>query len=197
MKSIGNDIVALRCINEERTHLPSFYSKFITAGEQQLYTAVIPFTHFVWLLWAVKESAYKYLKRSEADLIFSPINILIQNIAIADDVCNGALVIQGQTLYFVGSIHPEYITAIVNDEPVFEHIFWATEQINSTDSATQSLEVRRLALEKLKAIFPKAELSIEKTGTGYPVIIRNGLTTDVPLSFAHHGNYITYAFRTD
>src|ERR1700739_3692703 len=76
MTSTGNDIVALTAINVARTKQPNFYSRIVTSGEQELYYSTLqdqlPFEHFVWLVWSVKESAFKYLKRVDPGLIFSP-----------------------------------------------------------------------------------------------------------------------------
>ncbi len=84
MKSAGNDIVALRCIDIQRTGQFRFYSKILSTSEQTLYhqplLADMPFENYVWLLWSVKESVYKFLKRSIPDLIFSPTKICIQEI---------------------------------------------------------------------------------------------------------------------
>ena len=67
MISTGNDIVALGLINKQRTCEPRFYSKILSASEQALYHqsefTALPFEHYVWLLWSVKESTYKFLKR--------------------------------------------------------------------------------------------------------------------------------------
>src|SRR5450756_2548986 len=86
MKSAGNDIVALRSVDKQRTSQFRFYSKILSALEQALYHqpqfTEMPFENYVWLLWSVKESAYKYLKRTFPSLVFSPIKFVIQHIKI-------------------------------------------------------------------------------------------------------------------
>jgi len=65
MKSIGNDIIALKYIDLLRTPDLSFISKIISAEELMLYKqqdfSLIPFKDFHWLAWSVKESVYKYM----------------------------------------------------------------------------------------------------------------------------------------
>ncbi|HEX9512891.1 MAG TPA: 4'-phosphopantetheinyl transferase superfamily protein [Puia sp.] len=82
MSSTGNDIVALAAIDKQRTHHSRFYSKILSDAERALFDRLqpveMPFENFVWLLWSVKESVYKYLKRTEPGLVFSPIKIGIQ-----------------------------------------------------------------------------------------------------------------------
>ena len=67
MISAGNDIVSLTATNVTRTKSPEFYSKIISPAEKALFDTldqeVLPFHRFVWLLWSVKESAFKYLHR--------------------------------------------------------------------------------------------------------------------------------------
>src|ERR1700744_5977602 len=84
MTGAGNDIVALAVINATRTRQPNFYSKIILPAEQELYSAEfedkLPFEHFVWLAWSVKESIYKFLQKKTPDLVFSPSKIIIKRL---------------------------------------------------------------------------------------------------------------------
>src|SRR6202012_724665 len=86
MISAGNDIVSLTATNVTRTKSPEFYSKIISPAEKALFEtvdqSVLPFDLFVWLLWSVKESAYKYLRRLDAQVIFTPVKFEVQSIEI-------------------------------------------------------------------------------------------------------------------
>jgi hypothetical protein len=79
MHSTGNDIVALGATDKERTSRFRFYSKILSAGEQALYDLTppdgLPFDRYVWLLWSVKESVYKFRKRAHPGLVFAPTKI--------------------------------------------------------------------------------------------------------------------------
>jgi phosphopantetheinyl transferase (holo-ACP synthase) len=211
VKSTGNDIVALNFTNRQRTSQSAFYSKFITTAEQALHEPELPFEAFVWLLWSVKEAAYKFLKRNDTELVFSPSKITIQNIqqlidapltqfeadgweqSPADNFYSGEIHYQDQTLYFLSIIHPEFIATVVNNAPAFEHIYWGVQLIKEPDSASQSEVVRSFTLNKLSKLFPGDDLQFDKTTAGYPVLISNEKETDVPVSFAHHGNYVSYS----
>src|SRR5476651_714407 len=86
MSSIGNDIIALKTIDVPRTQNPRFYSKILSPAEQLLYQSCCPtlhFHHFVWLLWSIKESAYKCLQRLQPELVFSPVKIEISHLDVA------------------------------------------------------------------------------------------------------------------
>jgi phosphopantetheinyl transferase (holo-ACP synthase) len=217
VKSAGNDIVALNAIDIQRTTTPAFYSKFIVAEESALYShpqfANIPFQNFVWLLWSVKESAYKYLKRLQTDLIFSPSKIVIQNISLPEihsnsnaaaaiwesdntneDFYTGAVIFKTNHLYFRSKITGEFIASAVNDGPQFCGVYWGIKIIEQAGHENQSAEVRELTLKKLISIRAGSNLRIEKSAAGYPVVLDDAEQIDIPISFAHHDRFVGYSF---
>lgn len=124
MISIGNDIVSLKVIDIPRTQSPQFYSKILSPSEQQLYQEqfnTLPFGHFVWLLWSVKESVYKCLHRHDPHLLFSPIkteltrlvaptipspyfNEELKNIGFANNECFCSEVMFESRLFYARSV---------------------------------------------------------------------------------------------
>src|ERR1700740_2467205 len=84
MISAGNDVVSLAAIDITRTNQHKFYSKILSDSEIPLYNefslAQIPFEHFVWLLWSIKESAYKFLQRNNPGLIFTPVKFVVNDL---------------------------------------------------------------------------------------------------------------------
>ncbi|MDB5116827.1 MAG: 4-phosphopantetheinyl transferase superfamily protein [Mucilaginibacter sp.] len=216
MKSAGNDIVALQLINRERTCHPVFYSKFITDIELDLYSRsdAMPFENFIWLLWSVKESVYKYLKRGDAALVFSPSKIQVQNIDLSDyhfnsffeynelestssNFYSGSILCDGYLLYFQSLIQSEFIATVVNGQESFNHVYWGVQPIASDNYTDQSKAVRTFALTKLAGLFPDYKLQFKKSPVGYPVLLNESTEMDIPVSFAHHGNYVAYSFQID
>lgn len=210
MKSAGNDIVALNLIDTQRTIQPAFYSKFITPSELTLYNeSDISFQNFVWLLWSIKESVYKYLKRGDGDLVFSPSKIKIQQIDVVDGFSNCPLqtdesidlLYSGQALfgndqfYFQSAINKNFIATVVNYGASFEQIYWGVKLIDKPDHASQSKEVRLFVLEKLNGLIIEDDLWINKHAIGYPVLLHANQQIDIPISFAHHGRYVSYSFQ--
>lgn len=211
MKSAGNDIVALKAIDRQRTCRPEFYSKFITPSELAVYSPnSLSFENFVWLLWSVKESAYKYFKRNNAELVFSPAKNIIQSLekvnsdqiikfewegSRAAKFFKGSVLYNSNNLYFQAMLHPEFIATVVNDEADFKNVYCGVKLIDSSDSTTQSAGVRSFKLNQLGSLFPNDLLSIAKSPVGYPVLLNNGSEVDSCLSFAHHGHFVAYSFR--
>ena len=76
MTSTGNDIVALAATDPDRTSRYRFYSRILTRSElDHVAGTALPFSTFVWLLWSIKESVYKYVSRSNPRLGFAPLKI--------------------------------------------------------------------------------------------------------------------------
>ena len=217
MQSAGNDIIALNLTDKQRSNDSRFYSKILSESEKKYYRqsplAEMEFIYFLWLCWSVKESAYKYLKRSQPDLVFSPTRIVINQIDIAvnvqieepevkhwqgctkDGKCySGNFIFEGSTYFFKTKIYPEMITTVVSADKQFKHIYWGFDSIDGTGSEHQSKAIRSLLLQKLHTILPGKQLHIEKAAAGYPIILSETKELNIPVSFAHHGTYIAYSF---
>ncbi|MGF7078193.1 4'-phosphopantetheinyl transferase family protein [Mucilaginibacter sp. UYCu711] len=206
MISAGNDIVALNLVDKQRTLLPAFYLKFITPAELSLHKeSAISFENFIWLLWSVKESAYKYLKRSDESLVFSPSKLIVQNLSIpaesdrvyldtdqiVDTFYDGIVSTGSSTIKFRSAINNQFIATVINEGDVY----WGVQAIADSDYHTQSNAVRLLALAKLNDIILADDLWIDKHSSGYPFIVNGTHPLRSSISFAHHGCYVSYAFQ--
>lgn len=210
MISAGNDIVALKIIDKQRTNLPAFYLKFIAVSELALYAQPqMPFDNFVWLLWSVKEAAYKYLKRFDHDLVFSPSKIIVKQVEIAKNFENGLLEIDrpvdkfyigtvfydSHVLHFRSMANNDFMNTVINDTVDFSTVYWGVKLIAQSDRESQSKEVRAFILDKLNTLFPNYDLLFGKALPGYPVLLIGNRQLDIPLSFSHHDRYVSYSFR--
>jgi phosphopantetheinyl transferase (holo-ACP synthase) len=214
MNSIGNDIIALKHIDVARTNTPRFYTKFLADSEQHLYQSGftnIPFHYFAWLLWSVKEAAYKCLQRQQPHLVFSPVNTVIVDLiapkihttqtsncitekGFNDDTCFSLTIrFNSQTLHARSVIYgDELIYTVAAPDLDFSIISWGLKQIADTTPANQSAAVRAFLLENLKLKFPSNKLSIEKNASGAPIVLIDGI--EMPVSLSHHGNWVGYAY---
>jgi hypothetical protein len=204
--SAGNDIVALNLVDKQRTLLPAFYSKFITPAELSLHReSNISFENFVWLLWSVKESAYKYLKRSDENRVFSPSKLIVHNLSApveTDSDCidtdqpvdvfySGGLSAGLSAIKFKSAINKQFVATVINEGEVY----WGVQTIAEGDYHNQSNAVRLLALAKLNSIILADDLWIDKHPSGYPFIMNGTHQLETAISFAHHGCYVSYAFQ--
>lgn len=216
MKSTGNDIVALGSVDKHRTGQYRFYSKILSASEQTLYQqmqfANLPFEHYLWLLWSVKESTFKFLKRSKPELIFSPAKIIIQYLEIpamqsmtkmdsyqseftgnAEEFYRAKVNFGSDILYSRSKISKDWVATVVNDDERFENVYWGIQATDGTDYYHQSKAARSLLLNKINFFFP-GDLTIKKSPIGYPVIMKVTEDMKIPASLAHHGRFVTYSF---
>jgi phosphopantetheinyl transferase (holo-ACP synthase) len=205
MKSTGNDIVALHATDPGRTGSARFFSRILTAGEQSLFSPQafpdLPFDHYVWLLWSIKESVFKYEQRIRPGLRFAPLKITVRDLLPPRPLppCRSefykALVLAGaRTLYSRSIIRNGTIASVVSEDEVFEHTRWGFTSIGHATYADQSASVRTQAIGELNAALSLSNLRIEKNGFGIPVIRDGEEILDIPLSLAHHDRYVAWSY---
>ncbi len=218
MRSAGNDIVALKTISTKRTGNKRFYSKILSDTELELYHqqafGEMPFENFVWLLWSVKESMYKFLKRSIPHLFFCPSKFIVQHIHFPhyvsgikftgnqlentdlcdEDFCRSIIFFENNIFYSRSVIQDEFISTVVNDSENFSKICWGLKSIDDASYENQSKEVRVFILNKLNYFFPNDNLRIEKHPAGYPLLLQEEKEINIPVSLSHHDHFIAYSF---
>ena len=218
MISTGNDIIALKSTDPRRTLQEKFWAKILSYTERELYDqgaySHMPFENFVWLLWSVKESVFKYQNRKDPDLLFSPGKIIIQNIDFPEDSKvtqfgivqfehnsfpdNGffscTVYFDTKIYYSRSKIYEDLIVTVSGTDESFDDTWWGVKFIGHTGYEGQSEAVRSFVLNKLNSIFPGDDLSIKKSKIGYPVLFKGSQEMNIPLSFSHHGNFVAYSF---
>lgn len=219
MTSAGNDIVSLVSVNITRTRQPAFYKKILANFEidqyREVYSATISFVNYVWLLWSVKEAAYKYLKRFDAGLVFSPTKFIVselrkpvtafdekfnvvqlegigfdENTSWASKVGYDFEILYSRSLYYSDLLH-----TIVNKTEHFQKVYWGIKTITDANPEQQSDAVRGFLLNKLKRVRADNEWQIGKCKNELPIILNDN--TEFPVSFSHHGLFVAYSFFWD
>ncbi|MCR8561185.1 4'-phosphopantetheinyl transferase superfamily protein [Mucilaginibacter sp. BJC16-A38] len=217
MTGTGNDIVSLGAINAARTNQYKFYSKILSDSEIPLYNefnlAVIPFENFVWLLWSVKESAYKLLQRHEPALLFTPVKFVVKKLQIPENYAivkfvanveatgfennssiNGLMSFGQHVLYSRSIIYRNLIVSVVSNHDSFENTCWGVKSIDDPEQENQSKEVRLFLLNRLKQIYGDFDFRIVKNPHGCPILLKETEETSIPVSLSHHENLIGYSF---
>lgn len=219
MISTGNDIVSVNAINITRTKQYKFYSKILSDSENPLYKefglAGIPFENFVWLLWSIKESAYKFLQRNDPDLIFTPVKFVVKRLFLPSAyavVSFNAIKIEGTgfnnvacikgvisfgpyTLYSRSIIHHEFIHSVVNYYDNFESTCWGVKLIDNSSNENQSKEVRSFLFERLKQLYGANDFKASKNLHGCPILLKGTEECAIPVSLSHHEHFIGYSFQ--
>ncbi|HEY8781729.1 MAG TPA: 4'-phosphopantetheinyl transferase superfamily protein [Mucilaginibacter sp.] len=221
MTSTGNDIVSLNAIDITRSKQCRFYSKILSTTEKDLYNqpefAVIPFENFVWILWSIKESAYKYLQRINPGLVFSPTKFEVKQILVPsgysipnftakqmegtgfdhnDTAIKGIITFGTDTLYSRSLMYRELIVTALNAEEIFENTCWGIKLIDKPDSYFQSTEVRIFLVNRLR-LFGFDNISLSKNTTGIPIILKRNKVLPIPVSLSHHDHLVAYSFQLE
>ena len=211
--SIGNDIIALKLINQSRTIQQKFYSKIIAHSEFELYQSNLSpsllFEHFVWLAWSAKESVYKFYKRNNSETSFSPIKIVINKIDIPIQILQSfqqqteaisfckeecyccEINFNTYTFFTRTLLQDDLIFTVANNANDFENIYWGIKIIDDDIYTNQSESVRKFILKRLNSVLLNDKLSVEKSDIGYPFLKQQ---KHLPISFTHHGNLVGYCF---
>jgi phosphopantetheinyl transferase (holo-ACP synthase) len=211
MLSAGNDIVSLSEINIARTKTEPLYSKILSVSEIALYEelkSAILFEHYVWLLWSIKESAFKFLQRIDPELLFTPVKFEITQLhipksyfAVSFEGNESPLIISGDVefdnykIYSRSVIYNELISSVVDSDKDFKSVYYAIKYIDSTVNTVQSAAVRSFLIDRLVKETRTPNLTIGKNAEGTPILFEGSKELPVPVSLSHHGHYIAYSFK--
>jgi phosphopantetheinyl transferase (holo-ACP synthase) len=217
----GNDVVSLAAINIARTKQSRFYSKILTASEMTLYRengfAQMHFEKFVWLLWSLKESAFKFLQRNNPALVFSPtkfvVNYLSMPLGYAEtkfgaseiedcgfdnrSVFKGAVTYGFDTFFSRSLVYQELIASVANDHSNFENTWWGIKLIDKPYPENQSLAVRKFLVDKLQSLLHLNGLRVDKSAHGFPVVRNGNKEVAISVSLSHHNHVVAYSFSSE
>ena len=110
---IGNDIVDLgQAAKESNWQRKGYLDKIFTAEERFLISTAGDPGIMVWLLWTMKESAYKVHSRETKIRTFTPGCIACSNLILLSEIATGNVNYEDQTYFTASSIHENYIHTI-------------------------------------------------------------------------------------
>ncbi|MCF6348793.1 MAG: 4'-phosphopantetheinyl transferase superfamily protein [Flavobacteriaceae bacterium] len=188
---IGNDIVDLNLAavqnNWERK---GFLDKVFTKYEQDLiFSSKIPFT-MVWILWSMKESAYKIHVQQTSKRFFNPKKLQCK----LQSETEGVVEVNGEKYVTKSGINNSFIHTIAslkNNKKILSTTF----ELDDTSYITQHKE----SYKKLIGIVSKKwklavkDIHIKKNKVGVPKLFLNNKKLSTSFSISHHGHYGAYA----
>ncbi|MFK7783092.1 4'-phosphopantetheinyl transferase superfamily protein [Psychroserpens sp.] len=182
---IGNDIVDLKQASKDSNwKRPRFLDKVFTRQEQLIISSSEDDNLSVWLMWSMKEAAYKAYVREFEHGFFNPKRIQCQ--LILKD--KGVVRIDTNLYYLKIEITSEYVHSVASSK----RDYVPENDAFKLYSNNQSKEVRtRLISHKYdKDIY---SIKIIKTALGVPNLFNNRTLAFKAISLSHHGNYGAYA----
>jgi phosphopantetheinyl transferase (holo-ACP synthase) len=196
---LGNDIVDLAdpetsCGGQH----PRFDRRVFTMYERAALSRSPDPTRARWILWAVKESAFKGLRRAQPETVFSPARFAVA----LDSQLQGSVTYRDKRYRATVEMDRDCVHAIVSDDRAPDSMLWESRRIadstiaNATPSTVASQQVRALALVRIadRIGIDRSDLSIECVGR-IPHLIHRGERTMATLSLSHHGSYVGFACR--
>lgn len=222
MLSLGNDLVCLTTLTRHNRHLDGrFRQKVLTSHEQQLVGAARQPERLLWLIWSLKEAAYKYCQRLYPALTFVPTRFaLLNNPALPallgatnwqdrgfDHLPAATAQLQTPLGVVVGrTVGTEacLMSVVAASREETEAVYWEIRRANAPTAAEQSAQVRQATAARFQAewhlpadvrvTFDKGQNTV--WGAGWPVLHLNDQPHPCILSFSHDARYVAYAFTT-
>ena len=185
---IGNDLVDLKlAAKQSNWQRKGFLDKLFTHKEQgYILNSDNPFKT-VWLLWSMKESAYKAYLQMHNERFFAPKNLTC-NLTSK----NKGTVLINNTLFFTESeIGEAFIYTVAftkNHENKFLTDCFRFEHLDFKNQQSQTYQ-KVLAAFANKLKLPVAQLKIKKNGQDVPQLIQGKMLLNHSFSITHHGQF--------
>lgn len=188
---IGNDIVDLKLAYiDSNWQRKGFLDKVFTDAEQDLILNANNSFKMVWLLWSMKESAYKVYVQQFEKRFFAP-----QKFQCTLTSNTKGIVKIHQIEYITKSIITnKYIatTATLNyDDPLLVENFHLKNSSFKSQHNNCYTNLKKAISNKMN--FPLKGIIIRKNNVGVPRIFFNDKKQEISFTISHHGNYGGYA----
>jgi phosphopantetheinyl transferase (holo-ACP synthase) len=192
---IGNDLVDLKlAAKQSNWQRKGFLDKLFTPKEQgYILNSNNPF-ETVWLLWSMKESAYKAFLQTHGNRFFSPKKLACHLISK-----NTGTVLINNVLFFTESeIGDAFIYTVASAKNQDNNFLSDCFEFDQPDFETQHSQTYQKVLTAFayKLKLPVAQLKIEKNSQGVPQLFWGEMLLKNSFSLTHHGQFgaFTIAF---
>lgn len=112
---IGNDIVDLeQAVIDSNWKRKGYLDKIFNSEEQFMITSGICPSLMVWLLWSMKESAYKIYSRETKIREFAPLKLKCNNLIIHNDKATGKVSYEEEVYYTESFFDKNYVHTIAS-----------------------------------------------------------------------------------
>lgn len=187
---IGNDIVDLK-YSAPNWKRPRFVDKVFTKDEQALIFYSENKHETLWLLWSMKEAAYKIHVQQFGERFFNLKRLVCE--LISED--KGVVNVDGNC-YFTESIITEdyvYTTAGLQASKIKVSALFKVEMSSHSVQSELLKKALLTSISKTKQL-PLQQLDIKKTAMGIPELYCNDSKRPLSLSLTHCGRYSGFAY---
>lgn len=192
---IGNDIVDLNLAKiQSNWRRKGFLDKIFTEKEQKYIKNAKSSFVAVWLLWSMKESAYKIFSKQNNIRFFAPKKLQC-------DITNLQHTVNiGETIYFTSSTttksHIHTVATSTIDDLYTSKIFSLTNKTYKNQHHSTYENLKSAIADRFN--IPISKLKVVKDANGVPYIkclkvTSSGVERSL-ISLSHHGHFGAYAF---
>ncbi|MDT0690162.1 4'-phosphopantetheinyl transferase superfamily protein [Salegentibacter sp. F188] len=188
---IGNDIVDLKlAAKESNWKRPRLHSKIFSETEQEILQHSKNPEQCFWLLWTMKEAAYKaHQRRFSLPRKFNPKSFGCSLNTSEGSASSGVVEVDNWHYCITAHISEKVIHCVASAE-------------NPEVKTKLITEHKNLNRELIFAISSQTKLSSEdlviaKDEKYIPHLFFNGKNYNMPFSLSHHGDYSAYAFAVN
>lgn len=188
---IGNDIVDLKlAAKHSNWRRRRFLEKIFTEKEQQIILSVAYPEKYTWLLWSMKEAAYKAHQRCfnleprynpqafECSLLYKDSSMLCK--------LNGRVKISNEFYSCQTELNDDYVHTVTKRIEKNEII----QEVVSPQELRQKCTARFCHNKNV----PRGEMGIKKDEKGIPYFFWREKRLEIPVSLSHHGKFAAYVF---
>jgi len=182
---LGNDIVDLNLAKiQSNWRRKNYLSKIFTEDEQQLILSAENPDLMVWVLWSMKESAYKIYNRKMHERCFNPLAFQCSILLLNNKIANGLVKNHALKILTASEIKTDFIHTIATDDILFPKKLrvWGNEyRLNYQDAFNK--EIAGYQIYKNKSNIPEVKK--------IPGKIRHDV------SVSHHGGHLRVIFDAE
>ncbi|WP_052184251.1 4'-phosphopantetheinyl transferase superfamily protein [Psychroserpens sp. Hel_I_66] len=187
---IGNDIVDLK-YSPSNWKRPRFLDKVFTKNERSLILSSENEHQTIWLLWSMKEAAYKVHVQQFGERFFNPKRLVCELISEK----NGLVKIEDNIYFTTSIITGDYLHTIAKldkNKTSLSSIFYI--EIVSHDVQSNALKKALLKSVSKTEQLPIKDLEIKKTVNGIPELFYEGYKLTLSVSLTHCGRFSGFAY---
>ena len=194
---IGNDIVDLNLAKKESNwKRPRFLDKIFTQKEHQLISTSAKPDQLVWLLWSMKESAYKLYVQHFEKRFFAPKKFECEILKESESIFYGAVFCSDFQCFTKTFVDSEFVYSIAEKDANNTTLSDDFLLKNTTVKAQHSIvNQRAIAHFANHSGTPIEEIRILKNEFGVPFFYIEKQNLKVPVSTTHHGKFGAFAYH--
>lgn len=179
---IGNDLVSLQqAALESNWQRKGYLDKIYTPAEQQLIFQAANPSLTLWILWSMKEAAYKIVNRLTGIRSYSPLSYVCTGLQINDWQASGEVQYLDQSFFTSTEIHSEYVHSVaVSQTTDFDHI--CLHYLENTAGYLQEFN-------KLSSFY-----QLGKNYSGLPEMTHLTTGNKHAASISHHGAFLAVIY---